>query len=266
MAIVLVIVLNSSLNEQLLKARSVEEDKLEDVRIYQSRARKERMEQINKELLSTAGLLEQQKQSNAAFRKKIAQMKKAISTEKKKVAKLESHNRVYDAKIDKYLIGLEKCVIHIQNLPELRNIICRLFDDAFIVRPVSNLQKNTETPDNKLITTFHLTEKENDLNSLKDEDVALTKKYKQERSDRIAKNTALLEKISTKKDGLKVTRKSPSNTSCSSGKKYSVHSAFQDAAKNDLNDANSVFESNQKHIQALQENVKSSLSTSTTSN
>ena len=236
-----------SINKQLIKLRSVEEDKLQEAYIYQTGPRKKKKEQIEEQIRNKLQSLKQQQQSTYHIEQKIVHIQEVISNEKAKIAKTERHIRGHDALIQKYLIGLQNCRDNIQNPLDLRSLV-RNMRQVFESRSSSKPKQETVQPSDDCTVddeqaTFCLAQKHNELNCLQVENSALDAKYRKARAGQVAINADLLEIISNTKNGR--------------GARRSYYKSIKQMDSTDgiaIGEDNTVIKNNTQHIKILQEN------------
>lgn len=187
-----------SINSNLLKARSIEEDQIQDAK-FQCEVVKAKMIKVNDEIHKSLDLRECQGITKENIVQKITQLTKAIASEEAKATSVGTRIQKISSTMNVYEMALEHCMNKIQDPNELRAILTNMHEfyssnatpNRQLVQP-DDVQRSNEIMTNIL-------DLKRQLEELKATESAMTKNNKEERLHQIKLNAKLLEQISSKK-------------------------------------------------------------------
>lgn len=185
-----------SINSDLLKARTIEEDKIQEAKLELESVLSNKMRRVKEDIDKKQDIIDQQAREIYSMKEKIIDVTNSISSEKAKKTKVESKISKLSSKIRAYQLALRNCLDNIQNPDTLRQIVVNLSNGDLIAShqqalSPAGIQKSNET-------TLKLLEAKKYLEEIKKEEVAITKQHKKEKADAVARNARLLEKLSNK--------------------------------------------------------------------
>jgi len=186
-----------SLNHQLIKSNEIETDRLKEMQaLLDNGPLTIEHDKLCHEITSTTVELEKQQGLHASMENRIVKLNQASLVEKDNLAKLQNKIRSYDSTINSYLLQLEDCNKAIQSPALLKENFSKMCSSGGIDgQSSSEMAADERMADNQRTLLF--LEKKNELEELTAENVALTKRFKEEKADQISVNAALLKRISS---------------------------------------------------------------------
>jgi hypothetical protein len=188
-----------SINSNLLKARSIELDRISEARYELDEVIKEKIAKVEQEIAQKHVVLEEQRRDNESVAQNIAELREMVSAEDAKKFTFGSTLRKQESILNHYLDALHSLKNNIQDHVECKRILLKLFDDS---REWSTSQRHSNAfsdATGSSETTLKLVEMMNELDQLKAEDTAMALKHKDERQKQVEQNAKLLEQIAMKK-------------------------------------------------------------------
>jgi len=195
-----------SINNHLLKTRSIEEYTLQEVQIYSNGPKIDKMKEIETMIAAKLKCLHEIQNVTETLEKRTIRLQDFISAEKNLKSKMENQIRYQNSMIQKSLILMQNCRDHIQNPSNLMHSVQKL---ASRLEKLSLGQcietKNNETnfaqDDESMVKNVEmiLQQRTYEFECLKAEDYALTAMNRKGKAEQIQANTKLLEKLSKKK-------------------------------------------------------------------
>lgn len=179
-----------SINSDILKARTIEVDKIQELKVVWNGVLTNKMRRVKEEIENKQGVIDGQLQEVSSTKEQISDITKLILSEKAKRTKVESKISKHSSKISGYQLALRNCLDNIQNPDRLRQIIVNLSlgdltaTDQPILSP-ADIQRSNET-------TLKLLETKRQLEEKKAQEVAITKQHKEEKANAVVRNARLL--------------------------------------------------------------------------
>jgi len=186
-----------SLNHQLIKSNEIETDRLKEMQaLLDNGPLTIEHDKLCHEITSTTVELEKQQGLHASMENRIVKLNQASLDEKDNLARLQNKIRSYDSTMNSYLLQLEDCNKAIQSPALLKENFSKMCSSGGIDgQSSSEMAADERMADNQRTLLF--LEKKNELEELTAENVALTKRFKEEKADQISVNAALLKRISS---------------------------------------------------------------------
>ena len=183
----------STIHSNLLKARSIEEDRIEEAK-WECAQMKEKTKLVEEKIKQKQAIMESQMKDTECTKKLFSEVNSMIESIESKKKKVSAMNHNLESKIKTYHLALEDCLQNIQNPAELQNKLSHLCNS--FSQSATHSGKNDKRVEIRNDITIRTMELKTELEELKSVEALLMKTHKEERQLQIERNARILETMS----------------------------------------------------------------------